>query len=270
MDKAGKTYWDGLWEHATLPQAVNPRDQSLNNYVNRKFHEYFEQTFSALDTKGKRLLEIGCARSAWLPYFAKEFGFEVRGLDYSEQGCQQARAVLSKEGVTGEIVCADFFSPPTELIGAFDVIVSFGVAEHFQNTSECISAFARFLKPGGLLVTSIPNMVGLNGSLQKLLNRAVFEIHVPLDKGTLAEAHCSSGLEVIMCEYFLPVNLLVVNIERMRGTFSYNLVMALNSCFSKLAWLVTNALPLLQPNPFTSPYINCLAKKPLGPPHRLT
>lgn len=52
-------------------------------------------------------LEIGCARSRWLPYFAKEFGFEVSGIDYSEVGSQQATQILFNEGVQGNIVFAD-------------------------------------------------------------------------------------------------------------------------------------------------------------------
>ncbi len=262
MDKAGRTYWDGLWANAKLPQAVNPRTAGLNNYVNRKFHEYFCEAFSSLDTKGKKLLEIGCALSAWLPYFAREFGFDVHGLDYSELGCQQARAVLANEGLEGEIVCADFFSPPPELTGAFDVVVSLGVAEHFQNTSECLSAFARFLSPDGLLVTSIPNMTGLTGSLQKLFGRAVFDIHVPLSREALAAAHHQSGLEVTSCRYFLPVNLSVVNVAAMNCKFCHEIIIRAASWISKLTWCIDAAFPVLRPNHWTSPYINCLARKP--------
>lgn len=262
MDKAGKAYWDGLWEHSTLPKAVNPRARGLNNYVNRKFHEYFSETFSSFDPKGKKLLEIGCARSAWLPYFAKQFGFDVCGLDYSEQGCQQAKAVLSSEGVAGEIVCSDFFSPPAELIGTFDVVVSFGVVEHFQNTAECLSAFARLLKPGGLLVTSVPNMVGLNGSLQKLFDRAVFEIHVPLNKESLDDANARIGLNVISSNYFLLANLSVINVEAMNGKFLYKIIIRASSWISKLIWCIDATFPVIRPNSWTSPYINCLARKP--------
>jgi hypothetical protein len=37
--------------------------------------------------------------------------------------------ILSKEGVRGEIVCADFFSPPGSMLEVFDVVISFGVLE---------------------------------------------------------------------------------------------------------------------------------------------
>jgi 2-polyprenyl-3-methyl-5-hydroxy-6-metoxy-1,4-benzoquinol methylase len=262
MDKAGKAYWDEVWERSTLPKAVNPRTAGLNNYVNRKFHEYFLEAFASLDTRGQKLLEIGCARSAWLPYFAREFGFRVHGLDYSELGCNQAKEVLANEGVESNIVCADFFSPPSKLIGVFDVVVSFGVVEHFQSTSDCLAAFARFLRPGGALVTSIPNMRGLNGRLQKLLDQAVFNVHVPLDKKALAEAHSRSGLELISCRYFLAMNLSVVNVQGMSDKFRHEIITRASSWISKLTWCFDAAIPILRPNPWTSPFINSLARKP--------
>ena len=129
MDKAGKEYWDKAWGTYDIPKEVNPRHGGLPNYVNRRFHEYFCQIFSNMNTQGKKVLEIGCARSVWLPYFAKEFGFKIYGIDYSEIGYQQAMQILSNEEVKGEIVCADFFSPSESMLKAFDVVVSFGVLE---------------------------------------------------------------------------------------------------------------------------------------------
>ena len=147
-DKAGKSYWDRSWEKRSLANAVDPGGKGLNHYVDRKFHVFFRDTFAGMDTKEKRLLEIGCAGSSWLPYFAQQFGFKVCGLDYSELGCQQAGQILSEANVEGEVICADFFAPPSRLRNAFDVVVSFGVVEHFENTSACLQAIGEFLKPG--------------------------------------------------------------------------------------------------------------------------
>lgn len=56
-----------------------------------------------------------------------------------------------------------FFSPPASMLGKFDVVVTFGVVEHFIDTRACLDAMSQFLKPGGLLVTSIPNLAGWIG-----------------------------------------------------------------------------------------------------------
>ena len=260
MDKAGKQYWDKTWGTYDMPKEVNPRDGGLPNHINRSFHEYFCQIFSHANTQGKTILEIGCARSVWLPYFSKEFGFNVTGIDYSEIGCQQAMQVLSKAEVEGEIVCADFFSPPGSMLKAFDVVVSFGVLEHFKDTTTCVAAFSKFLKPGGLLITSIPNMLGFNGLLQKIINRPIFDIHVPLNIDTLMRVHQINGLRIISCNYFLFANLGVVNIENLKETLFYKVV-RLRSWVNEVVWIFERVVPALKPNRWSSPYINCVAVK---------
>jgi 2-polyprenyl-3-methyl-5-hydroxy-6-metoxy-1,4-benzoquinol methylase len=261
LDKAGKKYWDGLWLDRDITLGIDPRQLGYHNYVNRRFHQIFCQIFSNRITQGKKILEIGCARSVWLPYFVKEFGFKVYGIDYSEIGCQQAREVLSSAGVEGEIVCSDYFSPPESLIENFDVVISFGVVEHYEDTSRCIKAISRFLKPGGLMITNIPNLMGLIGLVQKLVNRDVFYKHVPLFPIDLDKAHRCNGLRAISCNYFLVANFGVLNLENLRGSGLFDWVISLRSWFNKAIWICEKYVPFLKPNRWSSPYINCVATK---------
>jgi len=69
---------------------------------------------------------------------------------------------------------SDIFNPPQELIGAFDVVCSFGVLEHFEDSVNTINAFKKFLKPGGILITTVPYLKGATGILQKIMNKPVF------------------------------------------------------------------------------------------------
>lgn len=216
-DKAGKAYWSSTWEKSALPAAIDPYDHARGNFAVRHFHALFSELFSDGDASGASLLEIGCARSVWLPYFAKQFGFKVSGIDYSGVGCQQAGDILQREGITGEIVCADFYSPPSSFVEQFDIVVSFGVAEHFADTSQCIAAFAKFLKAGGRMVTIIPNMTWAMGLLQRLLDKSVYDIHVPLTAIALRRANEQSQLDVLSCEYFISTNFGVLNTSRLSG-----------------------------------------------------
>ncbi len=212
-----------------------------------------------------KLLEIGCARSAWLPYFAKQFGFKVYGLDYSRTGCEQARQVLSGAGVQGEIICADFFSPPESLLEEFDVVVSYGVVEHFEDTAACVEALSKFLKPGGMMITVIPNMVGLIGLLQKTLNRPVFNIHVPLDSDALAKAHYVTGLKVMSCDYFISTNFGVCNLNGIKhGSMEWRVKRVVLASLARLSMIMLfteGKVSALKANYLTSPYINCVARK---------
>ena len=265
MDRAGRTYWEQHWSAKPIPNAKTLRGGIITNYVNRRIEEYFGEAFANIKTSGKGLLEIGCARSIWLSYFANTFGFKVSGIDYSARGCEDTKRSLANDGIASEIVCADFFEAPSWMNDKYDVIVSFGVAEHFQDTQACIKAFAKLLKPGGLMITFIPNMAGLIGHVQRLVDRAVFDIHMQLKADDLRQAHEQSGLEVLKCNYFLSTNFGVCNIEkRTPQTISWlckkSLVAALLRV-SMAVWLVEECVASIKPNHVTSPYIACLARK---------
>src|SRR2546426_10662461 len=66
------------------------------------------------------------------------------------------------------------------------------------------------------IITVIPNLAGVLGSLQKALDRSVYDVHVPLDRLRVAGAHREAGLEVIRCDYFLFANFCVLNVENWR------------------------------------------------------
>jgi 2-polyprenyl-3-methyl-5-hydroxy-6-metoxy-1,4-benzoquinol methylase len=260
-DRAGQSYWDQVWQGRAIPKAFDPRVQTRNDYVQQRLHEFFVETFANSRGCDQHLLEIGAASSIWLPYFAKEFGFAVAGIDYSEVGCEQARAILRQEGIAGRIVHSDFVAPPEEMIGAFDVVVSFGVIEHFAETTACIASFARFMRPNGLIVSFIPNLVGAVGWLQKRLCRSIFDVHVPLDCHALRQAHEHAGLEVLACRYFLGGGFTTLNLSCRRGSRFYSATRrvprALSIPFTFLDQFGVN----VKPNRLTSPYVICLAQK---------
>lgn len=265
IDKAGKKYWDDVWAEDGLPRAVNPHLKGVMNYTNRRFHKYFLEAFSEIESSGMKLLEIGCAQSAWLPYFAKAFGFKVYGIDYSEIGCKKARKILLQSGVEGEIVCADLFSPPNDMYGVYDVVVSFGVVEHFDDTKLCIKALSKFLKPNGIMITMIPNMGGIIGLVQKILNRKIFDIHKIIDSETLQKTHELCGLEVVDCNYFLLSNFYIINLKGLHNNSIEFLVkkniMRLLLVSSIIGCFIESKVGNFKENKFISSYVFCRSKK---------
>lgn len=264
-NKTIKGYWDSMWQSGGAAKKIEPRAPGIRNYTTRKFHAYFKRVFSSLDTGQSKLLEIGCANSVWLPYFDKEFGFNVSGLDYSEIGCDRAKRNLDSNGIEGEVVCADLFSPPSHMLGGYDVVVSFGVAEHFEDTSKCLQALSMFLKSDGLLITNIPNMAGSLGFVQKHINRPVFDIHNPINREEFLYAHEVAGCEIVECDYFMSTNFGVCNLNGIRRPsikwLMKKIVLALLVRASMLVWMTEERFGALPARRFFSPYINCIAKK---------
>lgn len=206
VDKAGEEYWTQFWKNFTLPPPINIHSSNVNEYPNRILHKLFKKAFSGLDTSGKKILEIGCGNSVFLTYFKKEFGFDIYGLDYSEFGCKQTEKIFERDQVDGKVILADAFQPPLDYIEKFDVVCSFGVVEHFENTAATLKAFSKFVKPGGILISTMPNFKGATGTLHKLLNKPVYDVHVPLGTKEMGIAMSNAGLKEEINEYFLALS----------------------------------------------------------------
>jgi len=264
VDKAGQAYWEQIWIDKPVTAAVDPTDGRLANHVDRRLHEMFVRILGPLRREGRRLLEIGCGRSRWLPYFRTHYGFAIVGVDYAPTGCDQARAILAAAQVEGSIICADCFRPPEDLLNSFDVVWSYGVIEHFDDTSAAAAAFANYLRPGGIMITVIPNMRGLVGLLQRLANSPVYGIHSLLTAAELAAAHRAAGLVVEEVTYFLAVNFGVINVERPAGfrTWVARAIVGLLARVSMAVWALEERVTRLPATRLLAPYIVCVARKP--------
>ncbi|MGA9853612.1 MAG: class I SAM-dependent methyltransferase [Gammaproteobacteria bacterium] len=256
-DRAGLQYWEAGWSQAAFPVPFDPNDTSLNNHVNREFHRYFSRLLAG--RKGLKFLEIGCANSVWPIYFSRHHGCEVCGLDYSETGCARSRKLLHDYQIAGTVYCADLFQPPPDLLSQFDLVVSFGVAEHFDSTPGCLRACAGFVRPGGLLVTVIPNLTGMTGMIQRWVDKQIYSIHVPMTKDRFRQAHEDAGLQVESCEYFMSISLGSVNSGKFTTHPLNRYLRRMLSWVSKACWFLERYGIRIPANRITSPYIMSVA-----------
>jgi SAM-dependent methyltransferase len=262
IDKAGKTFWDGKWEDGALLPPADPRNTRWGNYVVRQMHRFFADTINKLSPRPDRLLEVGCANSQWLPYFALQYGLDVWGVDYSEIGCAGSREIMRRAQLhPQQILHADLFQPPRFMEVMFDIVVSFGLVEHFQDTAGCIRACARFLRPGGSLITLIPNERGLTGFLQKHLDRVIFDKHVPLDLSQLVRAHEAAGLKVSRSAYICFFNFGVLDPGEFVTPSVRKFMMLWGHRFSMILGRLHEAGAPLWPNRITSSHIGCASIK---------
>jgi 2-polyprenyl-3-methyl-5-hydroxy-6-metoxy-1,4-benzoquinol methylase len=258
-------YWDRTWSARTIPEPLNPRGAGLNSTVARRWHRFFSHAFGYLGIRaGDRLLEAGCGGSVFLPYFVTEHGLEAEGLDNSPEGCELSNAIANRFGILTPVHFGDVFYPPESLLGRYRAVFSLGLAEHFTPTASVIRALAAFLQPSGWLITVVPNMHGIVGMLQKLVDPAVYRVHVPLSPAELAEAHRSCGLSVISAHHVMTANFSVVNFSGPGSRVAPRFGLRLASWTSKLIWTLERAgLPEIS-NGWTSPYVVVVAQRASG------
>ncbi|HEU5249499.1 MAG TPA: methyltransferase domain-containing protein [Thermoanaerobaculia bacterium] len=120
--------------------------------------------FQAAIGRGKRVLDLGCRSGALTRHFLE--GNEVVGLDVDPAALAKAEAL----GI--QPVLANVDEPlPFEDAG-FDAVVAGELLEHLQFPDALVAEIARVLRPGGVLVGSVPNAFRLQGRLRFLLGRA--------------------------------------------------------------------------------------------------
>ncbi len=262
-DKAGERYWTAFWQGERLPQAFRVRGGSgPRTWFYRQFHEIWKSHLPLPRQGPVKLLEIGCAQSRWLVYFAREWGYTVAGLDYSAEGCLRTRALLEREGVAGEILHQDLFHPQPAHLAAFDVVFSNGVVEHFEDSAAVVARMAAYLRPAGLMITIVPNLTGWLGELQQQLSPEVMAVHTPLTREELAEAHQQAGLRPLVCAYTAFLHFSVVNPGPGVPPRRRRLILKGLKAASVLAGAARRLCPRLPLTRLTAGYLVCLAKKP--------
>jgi len=266
MSEAGRrhltnlAYWDRNWAERPIAEPLDPRAGGLNGTQSRSLHRLFIRLFNKIGIgPNATIVEAGCGGSAILPYFKKEFGLKAEGFDNSPVGLDLCNAIARKSGLEAPVYLADIFALPADLRSRYDVVFSYGLAEHFNPTTLIVEALAGLARPGGYVLTLIPNMRGALGLFQKLANPDVYTIHVPLNVLQLSRAHEACGLRVVEAGYFMTANFSAINFQGSGGVLT-RVGPRLASWASKAFWLLERfGMPEI-PNPITSPYAYVLAQ----------
>ncbi|HSQ60806.1 MAG TPA: class I SAM-dependent methyltransferase [Acidobacteriota bacterium] len=187
---SSQDHWETEWTRIKLPRSVDLEGREDH----RVYHQVFTRCLESLPRPAS-VLEIGCAASSWLPYFSRQHACRVFGLDYTQEGVDLARENLKLQGQEGRVEWGDLLSDERTFDQEFDLVVSFGVMEHFRPTEAVLRRAAAYLKPGGLLVTQIPNLRGVFGWGLRAFRRGLYDIHVPMSLDELKESHAKAGLQ---------------------------------------------------------------------------
>jgi SAM-dependent methyltransferase len=133
-----------------------------------------------LRDKGARsAVEIGSAPGQNAVELARGLGVTPFGIEYTEEGARLNRQLFLRNGINPENVrCEDFFSPALDALrGMFDIALSFGFVEHFDDPVAVIKRQIDLCRTGGHAVIAIPNLRGLYYSWNKMFNPRVIETH---------------------------------------------------------------------------------------------
>jgi SAM-dependent methyltransferase len=159
-----------------------------------------------LPAAGAEVLEIGSAPGEHLARLSERFGLVPYGIEYSQSGVDVNRALFAQRGLDPRnVVSLDFFSEACRegYRERFDVVMSRGFIEHFEDAGDVVARHLELLKPGGLLVVTIPNLRGLNRALTWLFHAELLPMHNLEIMGLPAFRRLFelAGLSPLHCEY---------------------------------------------------------------------
>lgn len=121
-----------------------------------KYRIVMDQISRHISPRGDlRILDIGCGPGNTLDRL-RDFG-QCVGVDYSPDAAR-----FCQERGYSEILVADAQTLPIA-DGTFDLVVSLDVMEHLENDAIAAKEVFRVLKPGGLLVMTVPSYMLLWG-----------------------------------------------------------------------------------------------------------
>lgn len=139
-------------------------DQAWESIYRQRGHVFTELPPSAtpfidlVAEQGCRsVLDLGCGNGRFLVHFARR-GLRVTGLDNSPTALALAREWLAREALAADLFQADTRVRLPLTDQAFEALVSSQVIHHARlaQVLGAIAEIERVLKPGGLLLVSVP------------------------------------------------------------------------------------------------------------------
>jgi len=155
----------------------------MSQYDN-KHHGYFgtprREMLEFIPKGVTSILEIGCGTGAFGALVKNQYGCRYTGVELMEQAAEIARARLD------EVVVANIEKDPLPFQpGGFDCLVCNDVLEHLVDPWVALKTLTRFLKPGGYVVISLPN-VRFSEVVKNLVVRKRWEYQ---EEGVLDRTH---------------------------------------------------------------------------------
>lgn len=150
--------WDKIWGESTLQQKeiLYTIAREKNNTIWQQIKQAVLARHGTFDRL--RVIELGAGAGTFAVLMAEE-GARVTILDYSINAIARSQTFFNSLGIEAEFIQADALTVESTLNKKYDISMSFGLAEHFQDAErlQIIQSHFDLLDSRGSTFISVPN-----------------------------------------------------------------------------------------------------------------
>ncbi len=267
-----KGYWDSIYKNS--PKEKDDTVSAVThckNWLKRQTRDYsnyliWENIYPKYLPKSEtmKVIEIGCAPGKHIISMHKRYGYIPYGVEYSEAGCDITRDNFKKEGLPPEnIIHADFLDKDFQEKNshAYDVVVSLGFIEHFDDASGIVGDHIKLLSDKGYLVVLIPNLSGINYYLLKFLNPESLSGHNTsiMNKKSFEALFENKDLDHMYCDYIGLLSFGLLNTDKKWKYYLWRVLLIVQRPFDMLQRVLLGSHALK--SRYSSPYLLYVGRK---------
>lgn len=156
--------------------------------------------FNNGDKRDIKVCEIGSGDGKLVKKIANNFNYEPFGIEYSSEVVKQAEEIGVKS-IKGDAFDKNLLKEYKE---HFDVVYSYGFAEHILPPEKAVEIHLQLLKKGGYFFIQIPRLKGFNYLKVKLFRPDLLPLHnlTIMEDKVLGSLCTREGVEKLFCKNY--------------------------------------------------------------------
>jgi len=241
-----KAFWANYWE--------SKKGLAFKVPANYTFHKLLQKIVA--ENKVSSAIELGGFPGYYAIFLKKYLSLQTTLFDFYVHP-KVLKEVLAANELTEKdvkVIEGDLFNyQPKE---QYDLVLSCGLIEHFNDTQDIIARHLEFLKPGGTLFITLPNFTGVNGWVQRKYDMDNYNKHNinSMDPQALAGYCKDLGLKNVEAYYYGKYSIWLEDRDQQGG---------FTKVFLKTLWLAGKIATKIVPveSKSLSPYIVVKATK---------
>lgn len=167
-----------------------------------KYDMFWDEMVNSLAYPPRTVLEIGAFPGRYLAYLAHKYNLRPTGIDFNPDSARFSETMRVMGVDDYSYIVADFLK--AKPIEQFDLVISNGFVEHFDDFDSVLDLHVKYLKPGGAMVIMVPNKRFVRYFYGVLFDHANLKLHnlAVMRKSVFNRFANRNNLETLRLTYF--------------------------------------------------------------------